>query len=119
MVSVALTFGSEEVIMTMSIAESGRKQMARNAVNVAEAKKHLSELLGLVAFGKEQIIITKRGKPMAKLVPVEEESRHLADARGWLEETDEFFEQMEAIVASRPLHEPRMVKARQEDEIPS
>ena len=38
--------------------------MPEETVNVAEAKKHFSELLGRVAFGKKHILITKRGKPM-------------------------------------------------------
>lgn len=53
--------------------------MKHTRVNVAEAKQHLSDLLGRVAYGKETITITRRGKPMAKLVPVgpEEEQPHL------------------------------------------
>jgi prevent-host-death family protein len=39
------------------------------SVNVAEAKKQFSDLLGRVAYGGETILITRRGKPMAKLVP--------------------------------------------------
>jgi prevent-host-death family protein len=83
--------------------------MGEQSVNVAEAKKHLSELLGRVAFGKEQILITKRGKPMAKLVPMEEETKHLAEAKGWLEEDDDFFRTMECIVGNRSQHLPRIM----------
>ena len=39
-------------------------------VNIHEAKKHLSKLLEEVAKG-EEVIISKAGKPVAKLVPVE------------------------------------------------
>jgi len=39
------------------------------SLNVAEAKKQFSDLLGRVAFGGETVVITRRGKPMAKLVP--------------------------------------------------
>lgn len=42
------------------------------SLNVAEAKKHFSDLLGRVAYGGEIILITRRGKPMAKLVPAED-----------------------------------------------
>ncbi len=38
------------------------------AVNVHEAKTHLSRLLDRVAAG-EEIVIAKAGKPVAKLVP--------------------------------------------------
>jgi prevent-host-death family protein len=51
--------------------------MSEQTVNVADAKKHLSELLGRVAYGKEQIIITKREKPMVRLVPAEGETKLL------------------------------------------
>lgn len=71
-------------------------------VNVAEAKKSLSELLGRVAYGQETITILKRGKPMARLVPVAPSARpHLADVKGWLKEDDPFFAAMEAISATR------------------
>jgi len=39
------------------------------SVNVHEAKTHLSRYLERVAAG-EEIIISKAGKPMAKLVPL-------------------------------------------------
>ena len=41
-----------------------------NAVGDAEAKAHLSELLDRVARG-EEIVITRDGKPAARLVPAE------------------------------------------------
>lgn len=36
--------------------------------NVAEAKSHLSEILERVAEG-EEVLLTRRGKPLARLVP--------------------------------------------------
>ena len=41
-------------------------------VGAFEAKTHLSELLDLAAMG-ERFTITKRGKPVAMLVPLERE----------------------------------------------
>ncbi len=41
------------------------------AVNVHEAKTHLSKLLARVAAG-ERIVIARAGKPIAVLVPVDE-----------------------------------------------
>lgn len=93
--------------------------MSRQTVNVAEAKKHLSELLGRVAYGKEQIIITKRGKPMARLVPAEGETKHVVEAKGWLDEGDEFFETIDFIIRNRTTHVPRIPVAGAEDEIPA
>ena len=43
-------------------------------VGAFEAKTHLSELLDRAATG-ERFTITKRGKPVAMLVPLEEEPR--------------------------------------------
>ncbi len=40
-------------------------------VNVHEAKTHLSKLLGRVTLG-EEILIAKAGRPVARLVAVEE-----------------------------------------------
>ncbi|MGA7874639.1 MAG: type II toxin-antitoxin system prevent-host-death family antitoxin [Desulfoferrobacter sp.] len=84
--------------------------MGSSTMNIAEAKKHLSEILGRVAYGNEQIIITKRGKPMAKLVPMETSEPHLADVKGWLEETDEFFTVLKCIVSERENHTPRIMR---------
>jgi prevent-host-death family protein len=39
-------------------------------LSTAEARTNLSETLGRVAYGGERVLIGKRGKPMAALVPV-------------------------------------------------
>jgi prevent-host-death family protein len=79
------------------------------AINVADAKRHFADLLGRVAYGGETIIITRRGKPMARLVPVDSDTAapHVADAQGWLEEEDPFFTTIDTIVADRETHRPR------------
>jgi len=82
--------------------------MIEETVNIAKAKKHFSELLGQVAFGKKQILITKRGKPMARLVPADEMDTHLGNAKGWLDDDDSFFDTIDAIVADRGKHVPRI-----------
>ena len=86
--------------------------MKETCVNVAEAKKSFSDLLGRVAYGKETITITRRSKPMARLVPVgfEREQPHLADARGWLDERDEFFRTIDQIVKARRKRSPRVLR---------
>jgi len=86
-------------------------------MNIAEAKKHFSEILGRVAYGREQIIITKRGNPLAKLVPIDEKVEHLADAKGWLDEDDQFFTVLDKIIHDRSTHLPRVLFAGSEDEI--
>lgn len=82
--------------------------MIQKTINIADAKKHFSDLLGRVAYGKEQIIITKRGKPMARLVPTDINDKNLAQAKGWLKEDDPFFKTMEHIVQSRSKHTSRL-----------
>lgn len=78
-------------------------------VSVAEAKRRFSDLLGRVAYGKERVTITRRGRPMAILVPPDDQRQkpHLADVRGWLEEDDPFFRTMAQIVEDRVTHRPR------------
>ena len=84
--------------------------MDEESINVAEAKKHFSEILGRVAYGKRHLLITKRGKPMARIVPVQENDRHLGDTRGWLEDDDPFFDVIEGIVKERSKHIPKILK---------
>lgn len=75
---------------------------------VAEAKARFSELIGDVAHGGRSVLITKRGRPMAKLVPVHAPARpHLAKVKGWLDRDDPFFQAMDEIVAERASHKPR------------
>jgi len=84
--------------------------MIEETVNVAEAKKKFSKLLGRVAFGKKHILITKRGKPMARLVPADEINLHLCNAKGWLEDDDPFFDTIDRIIQDRSKHVSRIVK---------
>lgn len=59
-------------------------------VNIHEAKTHLSRLLAQVQAG-EEIIISKSGKPYAKLVPISRvKERKPGIAKGAV--TDAFFE---------------------------
>lgn len=84
--------------------------MSEESINIAEAKKHFSEILGQVAYGKKRILITKRGKPMVRLIPAEETHVHLSDSCGWLDENDPFFEIIDRIVQDRSTHTPRILK---------
>jgi prevent-host-death family protein len=82
------------------------------AINVAEAKKRLSTLLGRVAFGKETILITRRGRPMARLIPPEDEPVEpgLGTVRGWLSDDDPFLAAVQEIVTARVRHRPRALR---------
>jgi prevent-host-death family protein len=41
-------------------------------VSTAEARNRLADLINRAAFGQERIVLTRRGKPVAALVPVED-----------------------------------------------
>ena len=58
-------------------------------INVHEAKTHLSRLLDKAHAG-EEIVLSKAGKPYAKLVPLEKPKRKLGFIKGYLDES--FFE---------------------------
>jgi prevent-host-death family protein len=89
------------------------KSTKPRAVNVADAKRDFSDLLGRVSYGRESIVIMRRGKPIAKLVPLDaEEPPHPATLRGWLEDDDPFLEAIEAIVENRQRHTPRVLSRR-------
>ena len=60
------------------------------AVNVHEAKTHLSELLDRALRG-EEVIISRSGRPLVRLVPIEDQTaRKPGLAKGRV--TDAFFE---------------------------
>jgi prevent-host-death family protein len=84
------------------------------AYGVGDAKQRLSELLAHVAFGGSKVLITRRGKPIAKIVPVDaaEGEPHLADVKGWLDEDSPFFAALDEVVAGRAHHRPRVLADR-------
>lgn len=60
------------------------------AINVHEAKTHLSRLLAKVAEG-EEVVIARAGKPIARLVPIESRQRRVfGQDRGLFEVPDDF-----------------------------
>ena len=79
-------------------------------INVAEAKRRFSDLLGRVAYGKEVITITRRGRPMARLVPIDPplHAPHLADVEGWVEDDDVFLAFVDTLSERRSRHVPRV-----------
>ena len=60
-------------------------------VNIHEAKTHLSQLLTRAALG-EDIVIAKSGKPVVRLVPIEEprQDRTLGEDEGLYVVPDDF-----------------------------
>lgn len=79
-------------------------------LSVAEAKKHLSELMSRVAYNQERFLIERRGKPMAALVSAEDlahlerqrtGTKGLLAAVGAWSEFDELDEMIEHIYKQR------------------
>ncbi len=96
----------------MVIIRGNMRRTKESAVNVADAKSQFSDLLGRVAYGRETIVIMRRGRPMAKLVPLQEgaeEGNELAQVEGWLAEEDPFFTIMDEIVSDRRRHHARVL----------
>ncbi len=81
-------------------------------ISVADARQHLSEILGQVAYGGEAFLITKKGRPMARLVPViqPKPSRKKTSPRGenkvWLEDDDPFWAHIERIRGEQRTQKP-------------
>lgn len=50
---------------------------AVSAVSVADARNEWAELVNRVAYGKEQVVITRHGRELVALVPIED--LHLAN----------------------------------------
>jgi len=91
-------------------------------LNVAEAKKKFSELLARVAFKGERFVITRRGKPMAALIGLDDlavleeqggrssEPQGLLATAGALADYEDFEETMTAVCCSRRQAAGRRVK---------
>jgi len=41
-------------------------------INVSIARAEFPEILNRVAYGKERIVVSRRGKPLAAMVPIED-----------------------------------------------
>ncbi len=89
-----------------------RRDKMKQTVSVADAKKHLSDILGRVAYGKETITITKRGKPVAEIIPIKKEDkpRHIVDVVGKIIAPLDFTKAIEKVVAARKKQKPRLLK---------
>jgi len=59
-----------------------------NTVSTAEARKKLAEIVNKVAYGKEPVVLTRRGEEIAALISMEELEllQLIEDAREALEE---------------------------------
>ncbi len=61
-----------------------KHDLEKNSYNVGDAKTHLSEILEHVEQTGVEIVLTRRGKPVARVVPdrIEGGARQLGFARG-------------------------------------
>jgi prevent-host-death family protein len=86
--------------------------MTKKAVSLAEAKSHLSELVVRAAYGNEEFLITRRGKPAALLTSArpKNERAPLADVKGWLDNHDPFFESLENVRRDSRKRGPRILR---------
>ncbi len=89
-----------------------------NVLSVANAKKHLSEIMSRVAYNNERFLIERRGKPMAALVSAEDLARleqepkagqGLLAAVGACADFDEWDQMIEEIYRQREQAQDRAV----------
>lgn len=97
--------------MANTVGEKGQvvieKPIREASLNVTEAKKQFSDLLGRVAYGGETIVITRRGKPMAKLVPA---------GKADLEQRDKATSAVEASWGTLPLDPEQVLEILREED---
>jgi prevent-host-death family protein len=48
------------------------KRSDNAAVTTAAARKNFSDVINRVAYGKERVVLTRRSKPLAAVVPIED-----------------------------------------------
>ncbi len=49
-----------------------RKKSTSEAITTVAARQHFSELVNRVAYGKDRILLTRRNRPLAAVVPIED-----------------------------------------------
>ncbi len=82
--------------------------MHKEEISIAKAKAHFSELINKVIYGHEEIIITKRGNPVAILTtPMD---KGLYNVKGWLDEKDPFLTTLVNIENKRHVRKLRISK---------
>ena len=67
----------------------------RQEIKAGEFKTHCLRLIDEVAIGHGELIITKRGQPLAKLVPFNEAEKSVF---GYLQGTVEYIEDIDVII---------------------
>jgi prevent-host-death family protein len=86
-------------------------------VSVAEAKSNFSEYIARAAFANEKIIITKRGRPIAAIVSIDDvkkmkqdrENNGLENAAGKWKDFEDISEDIEEVYKKRKMQKGRDV----------
>ena len=82
-------------------------------IGISETRGRLSEILEGVASKHETFLITRRGRPIARLAPpvtVASEAPSLRELPGWTEGSDPFFETIDQVVEERSACPPMCVR---------
>lgn len=85
-----------------------------NVFTLTEAKSKFSEIINRIIYRKERIIVTKNGRRVALVIPVEEnnliEAEGLIQAQGALADMDDDIDEMvQSIYAARRAEKGREV----------
>jgi prevent-host-death family protein len=70
----------------------GREEVPMEPISTVEARERFADVVNRAAYGRERVILARRGKPLAAVVPIEDvellerledeaDLRELADAR--------------------------------------
>jgi len=51
---------------------AARKKLTGEAVSTVTARRHFSDLINRVAYGKDRVVLTRRDRPLAAVVPIED-----------------------------------------------
>lgn len=49
-----------------------RKRNISGAITTVAARNHFSDLINRVAYGKDRVVLTRRRRPLAAMVPIED-----------------------------------------------
>jgi prevent-host-death family protein len=85
-----------------------------NVFTLTEAKSRFSEIINRIIYRKERIVVTKNGKKVAMIIPVDEntfaKAEGLIQAQGALAELDDCIDEMvQSIYAARKKEKGREV----------
>lgn len=59
-------------VTELYVSEDRMAALSEGTMTTAEARDHFSNLLNQTAYWKQRVILTRRGKPMVAVVPVED-----------------------------------------------